>query len=262
MNLLNKKSEEISRLEALLAASQDERTTLTTSLETAKKRQELTEKDVDFFRDQYLRASAFVSEVQSENRQLLQRVESAEAQASSGVGSVHKMFEVRVKELEDDITYHKLVSRFLIEQSQRTDAEEIRRRAAEYPEIKRKNEEMEGMLDGARETIDLFEKQVTTRDKQLILLNTEKVKVQAEVEELRIEVDKLRESARETKQVNGINPKLVVDGKEAVLESVTGDVQVYRCLWRKSGREQCDAMFVTREVRPIRAHRNQGLTPL
>lgn len=275
MNLLNKKSEEISRLETLIqelqvdnanlkAASiawQSERATLVASAEAAKERQALAEKDVDFFRELYGTQSNFVSELQAENKELQQRAEVAEAQATTGLQGIRSTFEMRIKQLEDEVTYHKRIATFVVEQSHRTGDEEIRRRAAEYPEMERKfaemekqREGMEEMLEGAREMIDVFEKQLVLKDRDNEALREEKRKIQEEMDGMKREVDELRrevERLRDEGTVSGIDKQAtaLTNGTTATLEKVASETQVYRCLWRKDGREHCDAMFLTKEVR-------------
>ncbi|KXN92050.1 hypothetical protein AN958_10037 [Leucoagaricus sp. SymC.cos] len=255
MNLLNKKSEEIARLESLLSSAQsqiqtleteaasrestaigwqeertktlEEQATLRHSIHTLQGRLDFAEKNAEVFKDQYLRASAYTADIRATNAELQERAEVAESQANTGIASIRSMYEIRIKQLEDETTYHKRVAVFLMEQAQRTQDEDIRRRAAEHPELERKIGEMEekfgemeGLLDGARGMIDALEKQVTNSV------------VVAEHEHATTNGDGAPEEGEGK-----------VDG-----EKVDGEIPVYRCLWRKNGTERCEAIFLTREA--------------
>lgn len=92
--------------------------------------------DVDFFRDQYQRASAFASSTRSENEELLARAELAESQAVNGVALVRATFEARVTKLEAEVQKYKALSDMLTSRARRTD-DEVRYRAALMPELER-----------------------------------------------------------------------------------------------------------------------------
>jgi hypothetical protein len=311
MNLLNKKSEEISRLESLLAAAQtttqsleaqnttlksqcaareNQVSVLTSSVQSLESKVSFTENSAEVFRRQYLEASRYASEVMTENNNLRERIEVVESQVSSGVSGIRTMFEQRVQELEKEAAYHKQLATFVMEQTKRTGDEEIRKRAAEYPELEMRYKELEARLEGAGGMIDTLERLVTMRDKDIGDLRKEKreekEQMQVEMERLREELDTLRENDH---IVNGEHPRvgtptLALGGMDSLPvpeverkstsnlangdmtatpepemeskppmpgEDVPGDIVVYRCLWRKDGSDRCDAMFLTREVRFI-----------
>jgi chromosome segregation ATPase len=97
--------------------------------------------DVDFFREQYQRASAFASTTRTENEELLARATVAESQAVNGVAMVRATFDTRVAKLEAEARKHKALSEMLTERARRTD-DEVRYRAALMPELERKFREL------------------------------------------------------------------------------------------------------------------------
>jgi hypothetical protein len=97
--------------------------------------------DVDFFRGQYLRASAFASTTRTENEELLARATLAESQAVNGVAMVRKTFEGRVSKLEGEVRKYKALSEMLTERARRTD-DDVRYRAALMPELEREFREL------------------------------------------------------------------------------------------------------------------------
>lgn len=97
--------------------------------------------DVDFFRGQYLRASAFASTTRTENEELLARATLAESQAVNGVAMVRATFEGRVSKLEGEVRKHKALSEMLTERARRTD-DDVRYRAALMPELEREFREL------------------------------------------------------------------------------------------------------------------------
>ncbi|KAI0260760.1 hypothetical protein BC834DRAFT_1044416 [Gloeopeniophorella convolvens] len=115
--------------------------------------------DVDLFRDQYQRASAFVSTTRSENAELLSRAALAESQATQGVALMRATFEARVSKLEAELQKYKALSELLTERARRTD-DDVRYRAAMAPELERdfrglrsQFREVEAELDEARDEL-------------------------------------------------------------------------------------------------------------
>ena len=93
--------------------------------------------DVDFFREQYQRASAFASTTRSENEELSARAALAESQATNGVAMVRATFEGRISKLAAEVQKYKALSEMLTERARRTD-DKVRCRAAHVPELERK----------------------------------------------------------------------------------------------------------------------------
>ncbi|KAH9965262.1 hypothetical protein BC827DRAFT_842578 [Russula dissimulans] len=115
--------------------------------------------DVDFFREQYQRASAFASSTRSENEELSARAAVAESQAVNGVALVRATFEARVTKLEAEVRKYKALSDMLTERARRTD-DDVRYRAALAPELERefnqlhrRNEETEAELEDTKDEL-------------------------------------------------------------------------------------------------------------
>ena len=92
--------------------------------------------DVDFFREQYQKASAFASTTRSENEELSARATLAESQAVNGVAMVRATFEARVAKLEAEVRKHKALSELLTKQARLT-GDDVRFKAARLPEVER-----------------------------------------------------------------------------------------------------------------------------
>jgi len=69
---------------------------LNSSLDAMTRSKALAEKDCDFFRDQYMQASGFVSTTRAENVELEQKAAIAEGRARDGVALIKGMFEVTI----------------------------------------------------------------------------------------------------------------------------------------------------------------------
>ncbi|KAH9177641.1 hypothetical protein EDB89DRAFT_1825787, partial [Lactarius sanguifluus] len=110
----------------------------------ADKAQALT--DVEFFREQYQRASAFASSTRSENEELLARATLAESQSVNGIAMIRATFEGRVDKLETEVRKYKALSEMLIERARRTD-DDVRYRAAVAPEFEREYQLLHRQFD-------------------------------------------------------------------------------------------------------------------
>ncbi|KAH9042630.1 hypothetical protein EDB85DRAFT_1083123 [Lactarius pseudohatsudake] len=137
----------------------------------ADKAQALT--DVEFFREQYQRASAFASTTRSENEELLARATLAESQSVNGIAMIRATFEGRVDKLETEVRKYKALSEMLIERARRTD-DDVRYRAAIAPEFEREYqllhrqfEEREAELDEIKDELRA-EKKVNVRLRRLV----------------------------------------------------------------------------------------------
>lgn len=113
--------------------------------------------DVDFFREQYQRASAFASTTRAENEELSARATLVESQVVNGVALVRATFEARVTKLESEVRKYKALSEMLTERARRTD-DNVRFQAAsafemdvELRNLRGEFREMEAELE---ETID------------------------------------------------------------------------------------------------------------
>ncbi|KAG6877421.1 hypothetical protein C0993_007619 [Termitomyces sp. T159_Od127] len=147
-------------LEVLRASLEAVQVSLTASEKRAAdlaRGKESAEKDREFFREHYAKASGFVTSVQEENAELQKEVQIAREQASTGVEAVKATYVARVHALEDDARTYKRLAMFIMEKDIRTN-DEIRRKAAEEPELRARCDELGEELRGLRnEFVDLQE---------------------------------------------------------------------------------------------------------
>lgn len=129
--------------------------------------------DVEFFRMQYQKASAFTDSTRSENEELLARATLAESQAANGIAMIRATFEARVGKLESEARKYKALSDMLAERARRTD-DDVRYRAAiapelerEYRRLQRQLDEQEGELDDIKDELRA-EKKVNSRLRRLV----------------------------------------------------------------------------------------------
>ncbi|KAF8621269.1 hypothetical protein AX15_007929 [Amanita polypyramis BW_CC] len=202
-----------------------ERSSLRASSETATKAQESAIKDADFFREQYARASGFVTSIREENQELEERAKIAEDQAKSGVAMIKATYGTRVKELESHVEKWQMMAAFLIQKDQRTDNDELRRRAAEQPELKAKCQSLEEEIGMLNAEIMQLEEDLRERDKTV-----------GEAGYWKQEADRLAAELDEA-QVEMGRPTQVSEGSDVA----------YRCLWRTEANKPCDEIFQTVE---------------
>ena len=158
--------------------------------------------------------SALVVELRREKVVLEERVEVAESQVREGVQAVKTLFESRVERLEEEVVYHKRVATFCLEQSCRTQDEEMRRRAAEYVEVEGRCGVLEERVEGAREMMDRLERLVTERDRENEVLKAEGRRMQEEIERLRVdgrvkeeEIERLKRGVEREMMERGVECK-------------------------------------------------------
>jgi len=264
MKLLNEKSEEIFRLEAVATEERTKSQTLTLELdsfqrqmeelrtanetltaalaaatlakETAEKDKLSAEKDKEIFREEYARASAFVSSVRDENKELEKRAQIAEGQAKDGVALIKATFERRQKDLEVDLEQWRRLAAFAIEKDMRTN-DEIRRRAAEEPELRRKNEELKAELENANLQLDEQDAQIATLEREL--------------EELRA-AEAQRSQNHTGIEINGEDTQMSIQADvlrhERPGREYGDDALIYRCEWVSAGNVPCSNAFPTPAV--------------
>ncbi|KAF9044295.1 hypothetical protein BJ165DRAFT_1528852 [Panaeolus papilionaceus] len=191
------------------------------------------EKDREFFREQYTRASAFVSDTIAENKQLKQRADIADGQVKQGVNFVRQMYEARTQMLEDDIKHWRNTAQFMIEKDRMTN-DEIRKRAAEEPEVRKK-------LAEERENVFLRDKRIYDMENEAQVRNARVMELEKEIAQWKSRTGALTEELDEAKH------KLERIGKQGH-EDEGGDSHelVYPCGWRTEGlNESCQATFTT-----------------
>lgn len=218
------------------AAWEKERSFLMTSLTSEMERKERAEKDRDFFREQYSKASGFISSVRAENDELEERVRVAEDQAKTGVDLIKRTFEQRVKSLEGDASSWKRVALFAVEKDARTN-DVIRRRAAEEPQLRARVEELE-------------------EENQRMVAHMTMIEDDLESQESRakeLEVDNTqwkREIARLNTELHLVNGQLERVGKTSEGEGGKDpNEMIYQCCWRQEeGNLSCGGVFTDIEV--------------
>ncbi|KDR79423.1 hypothetical protein GALMADRAFT_243496 [Galerina marginata CBS 339.88] len=191
--------------------------------EAARKGKVEAEKDRDFFREQYSQASGYVTSVRDENRELEKQVQIAEGQAHAGVALIKATFEQRIKTLEEDLKAWRKMAEFLMEKDRRSNGDELRRNAAEAPELRARCYRQEGALEAQQEQLDEMEEELKSKTEAL----------QASDQELE---QWKRVTARLTVELNEANIKLDRIGRAGPHDESTdasnGHEFVYRCQWR------------------------------
>lgn len=197
------------------------------------------EGDREFIREQYANASAFVTTVRKENRELEQRVQIAEDQSKKGVELIKATFELQVAKLQDEAKTWRRMAEFAIQKDIQTN-DDIRKRAAEEPELrvlcgrqKRNLREAQAKIDGLQ--VDLQEKasQCDASTEELEHCKKENARLHADLNEALIKLDRLGRSGEESSQDNDHE-------------------FVYRCMWRvemDNTQSGCPEVFLTMRVR-------------
>ncbi|KAH0578883.1 hypothetical protein H2248_003075 [Termitomyces sp. 'cryptogamus'] len=184
---------------------------------------ESAEKDREFFREHYAQASGFVTSVREENAELQKEAQIARDQASIGVDAVKATYIARVKALEDDAKTYKRLALFIMEKDIRTN-DDIRRRAAEEPELRARCEELA---------------------KEFRMLRNEIVDLQEEVDDKELKIKELEQQLR-----NWQSQATVLNADLCKVKSLQeGEGKVYQCGWRvgDDANVPCDEVFATYE---------------
>jgi hypothetical protein len=176
------------------------------------------EQQRDLFQEYYRKASLFAEETGSTNKDLQRRVTIAEEQTKEGVALIKATFELRETALKSEARDWRNQATFLREQAIRTNDDDLRRRAAEHPELVAKytqlldaNEVLEERMELSEDEIRVKQDDINRLEQQLIESNEELANFKAE-------------------------------------KLVTGDTQVYRCGWRGENNVACPAFCTTQEV--------------
>ncbi|KAG6878558.1 hypothetical protein C0992_007920, partial [Termitomyces sp. T32_za158] len=205
---------ELEEVRASLVASEKRAADLARGKESA-------EKDREFFREHYAKASGFVTSVQEENAELQKEAQIAREQASTGVEAVKATYMARVHALEDDARTYKRLAMFIMEKDTRTN-DDIRRKAAEEPELRARCDELGKELRGVR---------------------NEMVNFQEEVENKEMRIGELEQQLRSWKrQATVLNADL-----RQLKRAQEGMDTVYQCGWRGDD-VPCNQIFPTYEV--------------
>ena len=216
-----------------------DRAALVLDIETAKRGKVSAENDRDFFREQYTKASGFVSSVRDENSELEERIKIATDQAQSGVSLIKSTFELRIKSLEKDVQAWRRMAEFLVEKDRRTN-DDMRRRAAEEPELRARCDRQESALEDTSERllqleVDLEEKEKMLLDEQILGKRWQEMTVKLNLE--------LNEALTKLERIGKIG---IGDGDESIPD---GHEFVYRCQWRPDDlNDACEAVFLNISV--------------
>lgn len=234
----------VEEVDAVLALErekwEEERAALNASLQRAGELKESAEKDRDFFRAEHSKASSFVLSVRGENVELEKRVQIAEGQARAGVALVKAAFAARIETVQRDAREWRMQATFMREKIDRTN-DDIRRRAAEEPELRARCEDLDEELESLQEHITNMDEEIRGKNEQIMHLEVERENWK-------------QEAARLSDDLNEANAKLEYLGKRGLSGAelnANGHEFVYRCEWREDG--PCQAVFLKQGVRLIRS---------
>lgn len=223
-------------------AWEDEKLQLTVQLDSARKTLASADKDRDFFREQYAKASGFVSSVRDENKDLEKRIAIAEEQTKTGVSLVRATFELRCRTLEDDLKSWRKMAEFLIEKDRRSDNDELRRRAAEEPELRALCQRQAASYAKAQERIFTLEADLEEQRRKYGDLEANYHVLQSETTRLIVD---LSEASTKLERIGRADEY----GNASLDETESGHEFVYRCKWRMGENEPCRDVFSTISVR-------------
>ncbi|KAF8154419.1 hypothetical protein B0H34DRAFT_716392 [Crassisporium funariophilum] len=210
-----------------------EKALLVGQVDSATKSKASAEQDRDFFREQYAKASGFVSSVRDENKELEKRIKIAEEQTQAGVGMVKATFELRIKKLEDDVQAWRKMAEFMMEKDRRTN-DDVRRRAGEEPELRARCGRQEATLELAHERIEDLEAQLEEKDRSWLDALEERERWKQDNMRLNLELNEATTKLEKIGKAGG------VDGYVS-----NGPGSVYRCQWRSEiGDVACEAVFL------------------
>ncbi|KAF9560821.1 hypothetical protein CPC08DRAFT_636211, partial [Agrocybe pediades] len=215
-----------------------ERSKMQAQLDAAEKAKVDAAKDRDFFREQYAQASGFVSSVRDENKDLEKRIKIAEEQASTGVALVKSTFQARIAELDKDVASWRMMAEFLVEKDKRTGNDDLRRRAAEQPELKRLCRDQAERLGQAQTQLEELHEALEDKDETLTNVETELAQWKTETARLNVE---LNEALTKLDKIgrSDISADESMDGN--------GHEFVYCCQWRTED-GACREVFSTISV--------------
>ncbi|TFK23851.1 hypothetical protein FA15DRAFT_444696 [Coprinopsis marcescibilis] len=238
--------------EADTAKWEEEKFHLQLSIKTAGEQKALAERDAAYFRDLYMQASASSGLLQTEKKELEKELAIAKKQATEGVAAVRETLNLRIKDLQTRHDNWMRTAQFVIEKDRRTN-DDIRKRAAEEPELRAKIKSMKQKCATLAETIHNLQNVIQERDSELEGLegnladarneNRELKKLRAlrERDEGSQENDESSPSSQEdeseSSQVNGTGATQSIPIKsQAAYQSQVEDPddQVYRCEWKAS----------------------------
>ena len=219
---------------------ENERATLTLNIETATRSKVSAEQDRDFFREQYTKASGFVSSVRDENAELEEQIKIATDQARSGVNLIKTTFELRMKSLEEDARAWRRIAEFLMEKDHRTN-DDIRRRAAEQPELRARCDRQESALEDFSGRLLQLEKDLD--EKERLFVEAEEARKGWQETTVKLNLD-LNEAKTKLERIGKVGIQV---GDESSPPNILEFV--YRCHWRSDDSNvACEAVFLNISV--------------
>ncbi|KAJ6498510.1 hypothetical protein C8R47DRAFT_1111951 [Mycena vitilis] len=179
------------------------------------------EQQRDLFQEYYRKASGFAEEKSSENKDLEKRVRIAEEQTKEGLATIKATFDLREATLRSETKDWRNQATFLREQAIRTNDDDLRRRAAEHPELVAQNAALDAELDRLSEEVASL-KECLSPANELLAENAGLVK---EVGRLKEEVESLKErpSAAEHRDILAENACLAEE-----VERLAGEVDCFK----------------------------------
>ncbi|KAF6760614.1 hypothetical protein DFP72DRAFT_76553 [Ephemerocybe angulata] len=228
-----------------LERSEVERAAWAKEREELVKRAELSKADHDkvhgMFYEQYNR----VGQLGKEKKELQKELTIARSQADEGVKTVREMFRERVKDLERDRNDWKRAAEFIMKKDARTN-DDIRRRAAEEPELREKVQTYKYRIAKKSWKIDELK-----RDKDDLIVEVKKLRKQLgilPVENGNLDPGSISQTGSpEGDDEVGLSQALVRDEEDEEDEEDRDkdDDQVYRCQWRLEDDKKCNTLFAT-----------------
>ena len=236
MTLEQELAEARAQLSLQTVSWENERATLTLNIETAIRGKVSAEQDRDFFREQYAIASGFVSSVRDENAELEKQIKIATDQAHSGVSLIKTTFEQRTKSLQEDVRAWRRIAEFLIEKDHRTN-DDIRRRAAEEPELRARCNRQEDALEDISERLSQAEMDLD--EKERLFVEAERAREGLMERTMRLNLD-LNEAETKLERIG----KVGISGESPTTPPI-GHEFAYRCHWRSDDSSlPCEAVFL------------------
>lgn len=211
--------QQLAEMRERVAARDEEITKLSASVDSLTRSKKSAEEDLNFIREQYMQASGYVSTVRAENDELEKRAKLASSQATQGVAMIRQTLEGRCKALETEILKWKDSCKLLLDKDLRT-GDDIRRRAAEEPELRARCAELE-------EEYEIASQDYEARRKEL----------EAEVTRWKAKALSLSAELEETKEK-------LPDNYSA--EQQDSQTFVYRCIWGRD--DACNDEFANAKV--------------
>ncbi|KAL4079921.1 hypothetical protein V8B97DRAFT_1864489, partial [Scleroderma yunnanense] len=220
------------------------------------------EKDRDFFREQYGRASSYVNSVRRENVELEERMKIAESQATEGVTAIKALLQTKVKALQDDVHRWKTLAEMLQAKDSLTD-DNVRMRAAQATELEALCKKMiaeNGSLQADLRKLGRAQQRVSVHrnklQRKILSLTKEKASLKMKLakystsqESSHLQVSQQSTCIPEDSESWDPNDVDIVPGSQVAPpeESSYEDISWFSCMWRQKT-VLCPRLFDSKEV--------------